>query len=67
MDTWVERIGIESTFHDTFWNKYVTVGEVTVYYTVRSPGGSYTRTLKFEGETNVKDGRIQISSKVRPK
>lgn len=67
MDTWVERISIDSTFHDTFWNKYVTVGEVTVRYTVRSPGGSYSRTLKFEGETNVKDGRIQISSKVRPK
>lgn len=67
MNTWVERIGIESTFHDTFWNKYVTVGEVTVHYTVRNPGGSYTRTLKFEGETNIKDGRLQISSNVRPK
>lgn len=66
-DTWVERISIESTFHDTFWNKYVTVGSVTVRYRVRSPGGVHTRTLRFEGETEIKEGQIRIRSKVRPK
>lgn len=67
MDTWVERISVESTFHDKFWDKYVTVGEVTVRYRVRGTGGTHTRTLKFEGETQIKNGVIQITSKVRPK
>lgn len=67
MDTYVEAIRVDSVFHDTFWNKYVTTGEVRVRYRVRPPGQSYTRTLKFEGETQVKGGRIQITSNVRPK
>jgi len=66
-NVWVESISIESTFHDTFWNKYVTEGKATVRYRVRSPGGVHTRTQKFQGETQIKDGAIQITSKIRPK